>query len=81
MLLHSMVTGVSQQLPTMLLPAMVLATSTTGPTEQEVVPSMLPHYNDFRTAQVNLIHIPLLRQQLLSTLSTRGLGCIPRQRS
>ena len=50
-----MVTGVSQQLPTMLLPAMVLATSTMGPSEQDVVPSMLPHYNDFRTAQVSLV--------------------------
>lgn len=52
MLLHNLIRGLPQLLPTALLPAMIAAISAEGPDEAAVPPHMLPLYHDFRTAQV-----------------------------
>ena len=52
MLLHNLIRGLPQLLPSALLPALIAAISAEGPDEAVVPPHILPLYHDFRTAQV-----------------------------
>ena len=52
MLLHNLIRGLPQLLPSALLPALIAAISAEGPDEATVPPHILPLYHDFRTAQV-----------------------------